>query len=183
MPTSLRLQLIAFSTLALGVSSVPKVAIAAVFNNQEIDQRKVIAVAAPYNNGTSHQLLILEQVAENRSCWGESGSSPTTVDPLLVKFDFTGICNRSTDSNGYSVRVGGEDLGWKYSLRLTKQQNDLVLVAFSNTDRSAPEIEIGRTYGTPQGFSKIVLNPGWRLTKRVFNGQPQGHFRAARFNR
>lgn len=175
MPTSLRLQLTAFTALALG-TAIPDAANAAVFNQQEINQGNAIAIAAPYNNGKAHQLLILEQTPGGRSCWSESGANPTMVDPLLLTFDFTGICNRSTDSNGYSIRTAGQDLGWRYGLRLVQRQNELVLVAFSNTDRSAPEIEIGRTNGLSSGFSKIVLDPGWRLTKRSFNGQTQGHF-------
>jgi N-acetylmuramoyl-L-alanine amidase len=155
---------------------LPHTASATVFNQQEMDQRRVVAVAAPYAGGSAHQLLILEQISDARPCWNERGSNPTVVEPLLIDFDFTGICNRGTDSNGYSVRVGGEDLGWRYGLRLVRRDGDLVLVAVSNTDRSAPEIEVGRTRGLPQGFSKIVLNPGWRLAKRAFNGEAQGHF-------
>jgi N-acetylmuramoyl-L-alanine amidase len=166
----------ALAAFALGVLSLPNTAIATVFNQQEIDQSRVVAVAAPYAGGSAHQLLILEQISNSRPCWNERGSNPTLVEPLLIDFDFTGICNRGTDSNGYSVRVGGEDLGWRYSLRLVKRDRDLALVAVSNTDRNGPEIEIGRTRGLTQGFSKIMLNPGWRLTKRAFNGEVQGHF-------
>ena len=149
---------------------------AAQFGQQEINQDKVIAIAAPVNNGRAHQLLILEQVGNQRQCWQERANStgPTVVDPLLLNFDFTGICNRSTDSNGYSIRTGGQDLGLQYRLSVVRQQNDLVLVAVP-FGRSTPAFEIGRTNGLTTDFTKIELNPGWRLTRRVYNGQQLGH--------
>lgn len=150
-------------------------AIAQTFSQSELNSNQVIAVASPYAGGTAHQLLILEQVSNSRACWKESGSNPTTVDPLLLQFDFTGICDRRTDSNGYSLRVGGQDLGWRYSLRIVKQQNDLVLVAAPVADRNGPTLELGRTRGLTTGFAKIQLNPGWRLTRRSFQGQLLGH--------
>jgi len=157
---------------ALGVSGLGQAAIAANFNHREIAQNAVVAIAAPA--GHSHQLLILEQLNSRRPCWSESGQAPVEVDPLLVDFDFTGICGRSTDSNGYSLRVNGQDLGLKYRLRLVKRANDLVLVA-SPFDRRSPNLEIGRTNGLPQTFGKIFLNPGWRMTKRTYKGQTLGH--------
>lgn len=149
-------------------------AIAASFNQQEVDQSKFAVVAAPYGN-QSYKLLVLEQISSSRSCWSEKGAQPTIVDPLLVNFDFTGICGRSTDSNGYSMRMAGEDLGLKYNLRLVKRNNDIVLLGRANANQKSPEIEIGRTQGLTTGFSKIILNSGWRLTKRVYNGRPLGH--------
>lgn len=174
MRTSLRLKLAIFASLALSTFSVSKPAIAVTFENLEVDQSRFIAVAAPYGRN-AYQLLVLEQITNSRECWSESGANPAVVEPLLLNFDFTGICGRSTDSNGYSVRVAGQDLGLQYSLRVVRQQNDLILLAASNTNRSAPEIEIGKVNGLATGFAKIVLNPGWRFTRRVYNGQPQGH--------
>jgi len=171
-----RLALIAATATSAAVNTLAPVppAAAAQFGQQEVDQNKFIAIAAPAG-ATSHQLLILEQISSSRACWSESGSAPTVVDPLLLKFDFTGICGRSTDSNGYSIRVADQDLGVQYSLRLVKQANDLKLMAVSNRDRSTPPIEIGRTQPIANGFTKIELNPGWRLTKRTYNGRTLGH--------
>lgn len=171
-----RLALIAATATSAAVSTLAPIssAAAAQFGQQEVDQGKFIAIAAPAG-ATSHQLLILEQLSSSRACWSESGSAPTVVEPLLLKFDFTGICGRSTDSNGYSVRVANQDLGVQYSLRLVKQANDIKLMAVSNRDRSVPPIEVGRTQGLANGFTKIDLNPGWRLTKRTYNGRALGH--------
>jgi N-acetylmuramoyl-L-alanine amidase len=162
------------AALGLGVSSIPDPAIAASFSNTEIDQNRIVAIASPYGKNL-HQLLIVEQIKDSRPCWQEAGSSPTVIEPTLTKFDFTGICNRSTDSNGYSVRVGGQDMGWRYSLRIVKRDGDMKLVAVPTASRNAPELEIGTANGLTDGFAKIQLNSGWRMTKRVYNGQKLGH--------
>ncbi|MDJ1173696.1 DUF3747 domain-containing protein [Roseofilum capinflatum] len=145
----------------------------AFFDHSEVRQDDFIAIAAP--RGTNaHQLLILEQKSSTRQCWSETGQSPTIVDPLLLNFDFSGICGRSTDSNGFSIRVNNQDLALQYSLRIVNRNNDLVLVGSSNTP-GGPEIEIGRTYGATSDFVKIHLNPGWRFAKRSYEGQTLGH--------
>ncbi|MBF2049918.1 MAG: DUF3747 domain-containing protein [Leptolyngbya sp. IPPAS B-1204] len=157
----------------LGLGSVSPAAMAAQFEQQEVDQDRFIVVAAP-GGEIGYKLLILEQLNDKRPCWSETGSNPSQVEPLLLSFDFTGICNRIVDSNGFSVRTAGQDQALHYSLRIVRDGNDLVLVADANADRDTL-IEIGRTYGMPNGFSRIVLNPGWRLTRRAFNGRPVGH--------
>ena len=146
---------------------------AATFGQEEVNQSQFIAIASPVGE-TSHQLLIVEQKSDQRQCWSESGSSPVVVDPLLVTFDFTGICGRSTDSNGYSIRVDGQDLGLKYSLRMRYRDNDIVLVGVPD-DTSLPELEIGRAGGMSRDFVKINLDPGWRFTKRTFGEKVLGH--------
>lgn len=114
---------LAASTVAI----LPTIAVSQ-FGQQEVDQSKFIAIASPYRNGEAHQLLVVEQITDARPCWSESGFAPTLIDPLLFQFDFTGICGRSTDSNGYSVRMSGEDLDLRYSLRVLRRGGDLVLV-------------------------------------------------------
>lgn len=148
-------------------------AAAAQFEQMEVDQSRYIVLAAPAGD-LGYKLMIFEQIQDSRPCWSESGSNPSTVEPLLLTFDFTGICSRAIDSNGYSVRTAGQDLGLEYSLRLVQQGNRLVLIAASNRDRNA-QIAIGDTRGLPTGFSRIVLYPGWRLTRRAFNGRQVGH--------
>lgn len=166
-------RLIPFIILGCGVFALPPAATAAQFEQQEVDQSRFIILAAP-GGEIGYKLLILEQINDNRPCWSETGSSPSMVDPLLLNFDFTGVCNRIVDSNGFSVRTAGQDQGLAYSLRILREDNDLVLVAASNTLRNV-QVEIGRTYGLPSGFSRIILNDGWRLTRRAFNGRAVGH--------
>jgi N-acetylmuramoyl-L-alanine amidase len=146
---------------------------AAQFEQQELEQDDFIVLAAP-GGDIGYKLLILEQLNDSRPCWSESGSNPSNVEPLLLSFDFTGVCNRLVDSNAFSVRTAGQDQGLQYSLRILNQGEELVLIAASNTERNT-YVEIGRTYGIPTGFSRIILNPGWRLTRRAFNGRPIGH--------
>jgi hypothetical protein len=149
-------------------------AIAFTFDETEINQNRVIAIAQPSALG-GYQLLILEQVSDRRQCWSESGFNPVRVDPLLVTFDFTGICGRATDSNGFSIRMAGTDLALKYSLSLQTFDGNVVLVG-SPSDPQAEPIIIGRTNGNTNGFMKIILEPGWRFTKRAYQGRTLGHF-------
>ncbi|MGB3202659.1 MAG: DUF3747 domain-containing protein [Nodosilinea sp.] len=147
------------------------------FEQQPIDPSLTVAIATPVRDGAFYNLMILEQVPNQRQCWQEQnqGTGPVSIDPLLLNFDFTGACDRKTDANGYSVRVNGQDLGVHYRLEISNRQNDLVLFARPTRDRSAPPIEIGRTNGRTNGFLKIQLNPGWQMARRTYNGQPLGH--------
>ncbi|MBD3883372.1 DUF3747 domain-containing protein [Phormidium tenue FACHB-886] len=169
-------RLAALAAVATAASSLIPIAPAAAgqFDQKEVDQSKFVAVASPYRGGSAFQLLVLEQVSDSRPCWSEFGNEPTLIDPLLLQFDFTGICSRSTDSNGYSIRVNGEDLGLRYSLRIVKQGDDMLLVG-APSDRSAQAIVVGRTHGVAADFAKITLDPGWRFTKRVFGDRTLGH--------
>jgi N-acetylmuramoyl-L-alanine amidase len=158
-----------FAALSLGLVTASLslgTAFAVTFGQKEVDQTKFIAIAKPVGQD-SHQLIVLEQVTDKKQCWSESGAQPTIVDPLLLKFDFTGICGRSTDANGYSIRMDGQDLGGKYTLRIRYRNNDMVLVG-SPDDSKDPEIVIGRTNGMVKDFAKIQLDPGWYFSKRTF---------------
>lgn len=159
-----------------GLAATP-MARAQQFEQQPIDPSLAVAIASPVRNGAFYNLMILEQIPNQRQCWQEqnAGNGPVAIDPLLLNFDFTGACDRKTDGNGYSVRVNGQDLGVHYRLEISNRQNDLVLFARPTRDRSAPPIEIGRTNGRTNGFLKIQLNPGWQMARRTYNGQPVGH--------
>lgn len=176
MKTSFFTRVAAASTLALstfGATFVPQPAEAALFGERTVRQQDFVAVAAPIGDTGRHQLLVLEQQASNRACWGEQGSTPTIVDPLLLNFDFTGVCGRYTDSNGYSIRTGGQDLGIQYSLRVVRQGDDIVLMGVPFRPNQTP-IEIGRTAYT-NDFARIELNPGWEFSKRTYQGRTLGH--------
>ncbi len=161
------------STSVLAVTLAVHAALAVAFGQKEVDQSKFIAVAKPLGSD-AHQLLILEQVSDKQPCWSESGSAPTLVDPLLLKFDFTGICGRSTDANGYSIRIDGEDYGNRYTLRMRERDGDIILVGTPDNSKD-PEIVIGRANGSTKDFAKIQLDSGWRFTKRTFNDKVLGH--------
>ncbi len=174
MKTSQWLQIALAATASFVTLGALSPTTAATFDSLEVNSNNFITVAAPFGNN-QHQLLIIEQVSNRKPCWSESGSSPVTIEPLLLNFDFTGICGRSTDSNGYSIRMNGQDLGLDYLLRIVERNGELVLVGTHRTDRKAPDIEIGRTRGMGSGFDKIFLDPGWRLTRRTYQGKALGH--------
>jgi N-acetylmuramoyl-L-alanine amidase len=175
MLTSSNLRLVSLATLVLAASSVStSVNAAPQFGQQRVDSNKFAIVASPYG-GNAHQLLILKQISSVRPCWSESGARPTAINPLLTEFDFTDICGRSTDSNGYSMRVGNEDMNWRYSFQVVKENNDLVLIARPNVDRTAPKLAIARTRGLTSGFAKFFLEPGWYLAERTYEGNSLGH--------
>ena len=144
------------------------------FDETEITQDRVIVIAQPRPFG-GYQLLILEQVTDKRQCWSESGSNPVKVDPLLVTFDFTGICGRATDSNGFSIRMAGTDLALKYTLTLETVKGDVLLMG-TPVDYVGKSVIIGRTNGDVNEFMKISLDPAWRLSKRAYQGRTLGHF-------
>jgi len=148
------------------------------FGAKEVPQEDYIAVAAPFGDD-NHQLLILEQKSDQRACWDESGSNPVVVDPLLLDFDFTGICGRATDSNGYSIRIDGQDYGQDYLLRVVERNNDLVLVGTPRNNQGE-EVVIGRTNGMADGYLKIQLKPGWNFAKRTYQDETLGHIYLAK---
>ena len=150
---------------------------------QELDVDGVAVVASPYQGGAMHQLLIVEQLTNARACWSEqknqtaANQTITVVNPLLVDFDFSGICGRATDSNGFSVRMGGRDFDWRYAMQVVAQNGDLQLMARSTIkNQPIPDLLVGRVGGLTSGFAKINLEPGWRVTRRVAQGKLTGHF-------
>ncbi len=178
MKFALPLQIVLLAAIGIGGSTLalpPQPVQAVQFDKSEIDPSRFLILASPIGTTNAYKLLIFEQLNNRRQCWQEVPGTPTTIDPLFMTFDFTGICGRSTDSNAYSVRVGDEDLAGRYNLRLVRKANELVLVAFSLTDKNLRFFEIGRTHGLSDGYLKIDLDPGWRLTRRMFNGKSTGH--------
>ncbi|MGB3508670.1 MAG: DUF3747 domain-containing protein [Microcoleaceae cyanobacterium] len=173
MKTLLKRSITVLATLGILTLCSHRGANANIFDQQEVDQNRFIAIAVPRAFGP--QLLILEQKSDQRLCWAESGDRPSLVDPLLLNFDFTGICGRATDSNGYSIRMADTDMALDYALSLQSSGGDVRLMGISRVDSTAPRLLIGRTYGLADGFTKIVLEPGWRFAKRSYQGKELGH--------
>ena len=167
-----KLSTVAITSILLG-SIFPLFPAQAQTGEEQIDQSQVVAVAVP--GGRFYNLVVVEQVPGKQDCWQESGSQPTTIAPLWTTFDFTGICRRAADSNGYSVRLDGRDTSQDYALDLVEKSNEVQLVAVSRADRS--RTVVGKTFGKEEGeFLKIHLNPGWEFTKKTFEGKTLGHF-------
>jgi hypothetical protein len=174
MKFTLPLKLATVATVAL-TSIIPfnSARSAASFDEQLIEQGRVIAIARPYGDN-KYDLLVVEQIPDKNQCWSESGSNPVQVNPLLLNFDFTGHCRRATDSNGYSLRIDGRDYGLNYLLSVAQRNGELVLVGTPRM--GGPEIVVGRTRGMSPGFMKFVLEPGWQFSKRAYDGKELGHF-------
>ena len=175
MKASVRWKLLGVATAAVGLVSSIGAAIAQDFGKVEVDQNRYVVVSAPGGTFIPHTLMILQQITDERACWSESGVNPVEITPLLLNFDFSGICSRATDSNGYSIRLADEDLGSQYLLRITEESGDLILSAVPRAGRSGTFV-IGRTGGiSSTGFAEINLNSGWRLTRRSFENRNLGH--------
>ena len=145
------------------------------FATSELDQSKFVLVSAPIGDGSRAQLNIYEQRSAVRPCFALEGSRPAVVNPLLATFDFTGICNRYIDANGYSVRVGGTDLATVYRLSVVRQPGENQLLAIPTKAGAGPEMVVARTGGSGSGFLLLVPEPGWKLMRRSFGGRPLGH--------
>ena len=154
------------------ISFVPSTARASSFDEQELNQNHFAVVAAPYRHG--YNLLILEQIPGQEKCWSEVGQSPTEIEPLFLNFDFTNACKRSSDSNNYSIRFDGKDRGLDYLTNIVEQDGELHLIGVPR-DSNQPQLHLGKTNGLASGSLKIVLNPQWRLTKRLHGDNPTDH--------
>ncbi len=178
LPVLPRAGLAALTVLATTlVTAVPApVRASALFAAAEVDQQNFLMVAAPIGTrGEKAQLNIYEQLKPVRPCFEVGEGLPSPVNPLLATFDFTGICNRYIDANGYSVRVGGQDLATSYRLMVTRSGGDMLLLAFPTKAGAGPEMVVARTRGSAPGFLKLHLEPGWRLMRRQFGGRNLGH--------
>ena len=97
------------------------------------------------------------------------------VDPLLSKFDFTGLCNRYIDGNGYSLRIGGDDLGTSYRLSVVNTGRDIELLATPIKHPSQPTMLVARAGGAAGGFVQLKLEPAWTLKRRAYGKKSLGH--------
>ncbi len=145
---------------------------AALFQAKEVKGESFVLVAAPIGDGSSAQLNIYEQVRDKRPCFAKEGNSPTVIRPLLASFDFTGICNRYIDSNGYSVRIGDQDFGPDMRLSVQQQTGDTLLLGKAP---SGATVLVARTGGSGPGFLELKLEPGWKVMRRHFGSRALGH--------
>jgi hypothetical protein len=177
---SLQFYSAALLTGLAAVVFVPQPARADSVGQKEIDQGSVVAIAVPYNRRQQYRLLLIEQLTSSKRCWKESGSLPVRIDPVLPNYDRAEMCRRSADVSDFSLRVAGQDLATTYDLKLVKQDNEIVLVGSPKANGQSSNgstLTIGRSKGILRdgGFTKIFLDPGWRLAKQTVNGFVVGH--------
>ena len=157
---------------ALTAIGIP-LAAASLFDSQPLDQER-FAVLAQAVGTNRWKLLVLEQIKTRPLCWEERGDG--LVTPSLNNFDFTGICSRYLDSNGYSLRTGGSDMASSFRLRLDTDQRGLRLSAM-DPDRGVPIVvaRAERPKRDRDAFVKLELEPGWSLERRAYKGRTLSH--------
>ena len=143
------------------------------FEEQQVSQDDFAIVAVPFGY-QEHRLEIIEQIPGEKQCWQESGSAPVRVDLLLLDFDHTDSCRRIINTNGYTLRLNGQDERVAHVVKIVRNNGELQLVAF-HKDPAQPSIVIGKTNGLSDSAMKITLNPGWEITKRVHQGKVIDH--------
>ena len=171
-----RFRIVAAAGLALAATSAP-VALAqgSLFTAVPVELGNFVLVSAPIGQGERSQLNIYEQRITKRPCFAVAAGSPAMVDPLLSKFDFTGVCNRYIDGNGYSLRIGGDDLGTRYRLSVVNTGRDIELLATPTKNPSQPIMLVARAGGAASGFVQLKLEPGWTLKRRAYGKKSLGH--------
>ncbi|MEB3322773.1 MAG: DUF3747 domain-containing protein [Synechococcaceae cyanobacterium] len=175
LPAACRWTPSALAACLLAGTAVPSARASSLFAAAEVELQRFVLVAAPIGSGPRAQLNIYEQVSAKRPCFAVGEGRPAAVNPLLATFDFTGVCSRYIDGNGYSLRIGGQDLGTSYRLMVSRDTNDVLLLAIPTRPGAGPELVVARTGGAGSGFLKFDLEPGWTLKRRQFGGRRLGH--------
>ena len=143
------------------------------FDSRPLDASRFAVLARPVGP-SDWNLLVLEQIQAQPLCWEQRPDG--LVDPALNRFNFTGICSRYLDSNGYSLRIGNQDLASRYRLQLRQSGTELRLEA--STPSNPNVLVVGRArvpLRDRDGFVALALEPGWDLQRRVFNSQTLSH--------
>ncbi|AII48464.1 hypothetical protein KR52_04790 [Synechococcus sp. KORDI-52] len=171
-----RFRIVAAVSLALAATSIPAaLAQGSLFTAVPVEMSNFILVSAPIGQGQRSQLNIYEQRTTKRPCYAVDAGVPAQVDPLLSTFDFTGVCNRYIDGNGYSLRIGGDDLGTRYRLSVVNTGRDIELLATPTRNPSQPTLLVARAGGSASGFIQLKLEPGWTLKRRAYGKKSLGH--------
>jgi hypothetical protein len=171
--TYLALAGLALAGAGLPLVKPPGAGAEALFQSTDVEAERFAVLARPVGDN-DWTLLVLEQLAAQPSCW--EARQDGLVDPALNRFDFTGICNRYLDSNGYSLRVAEEDLGSSYRLRVQQIGSRLELQATSSKN---PAVLVVGSAEVPRrdrdGFVAMKLEPGWELKRRTYEERALSH--------
>ena len=143
------------------------------FDSKTLKQDQ-FAILARAVGRDSWKLLVLEQIKARPLCWKDQADG--LVEPTLNSFDFTGICSRYLDSNGYSLRTAGEDTKKSVRLRLRQGRNGLELHALDPNRTTAVVVAKARQARRDKNaFVKLKLEPGWQLERRAYQGRTLSH--------
>jgi hypothetical protein len=145
----------------------------ALFDSAAVPEKRLAVLAQPIGRA-EWKLLVLEQIKAQPRCWRTRQDG--LVEPSLNRFNFSGICKRYLDSNGYSLRSGGQDLGARFRFRLKRSGTSLKLEALDPQQRAPLLVGQARiSKRDPNGFVALRLEPGWALERRVYQGRPLNH--------
>lgn len=143
------------------------------FGSAPVNPSSFAVLARPVGE-SDWTLVVLEQLRARPFCWTPRPDG--LVDPTLNRFNYTGICGRFIDSNGYSLRIGDVDLNHAYRLRLQQNGRELRLLASPASQRG--EFLVGRG-SIPRRdrdlFVSLQLEPGWELRRRLFGERSLSH--------
>ncbi|MEN9878837.1 MAG: hypothetical protein RLZZ158_1876 [Cyanobacteriota bacterium] len=157
-------------TLAQGLAP----ARAQLFGSAPVDQQRFVVLGQPLAQG-GWKLLVLEQIRQSPQCWQRRADG--LIDPSLIKFDFSGICSRYIDSNGYSLRLGQRDHALSHDLRLIPEGRQLLLLGLPRRGGDGVLIAQAPLPSRPRADAFVALRfePGWGLSRRTYNGQALSH--------
>ena len=168
---------LALATIALvaGLTplSGPRARATGLFSSAPVEPVSFAVLARPVGDD-DWSLVVLEQLRARPFCWTPRPDG--LVDPTLNRFDYTGICGRFIDSNGYSLRIGDVDLNHTSRLRLQRTGNELQLLA--TTASRGAELLVGRGRFPRRDrdlFVSLQLEPGWELRRRTFGERSLNH--------
>ena len=169
------LRAVGLTAVGLLAAGVPQESHArSLFDSAAVPEKQFAVLAQPIGRD-QWKLLVLEQLKVHPRCW--RARQDGLVEPSLNRFNFSGICKRYLDSNGYSLRSGGQDLGTRFRFRLKPSGASLRLEALDPQQR-APLL-VGQAplpaRRDPNGFVALQLEPGWALERRVYQGRPLNH--------
>lgn len=148
------------------------------FGVAEADQSLYVLSSNPTSRlggRQSYGLMVLEQKGTGVTCFETVGSNPTVVIPPSQEAATSGKCGRSTDTNGYILRAADGHIS--YDPVIEEKDGVLALYARPRLGRQGASLLIGQTDGiAPSGYTKITLNPNWRIARQTLNatGNPTG---------
>ena len=146
----------------------------ALFDSVAVPEKHFAVLAQPIGRA-QWKLLVLEQIKAQPRCW--RARQDGMVEPSLNRFNYTGVCKRYLDSNGFSLRSGGRDLGRRFRFRL-KPSGPLLRLEALDPQQRAPLL-VGQAAiparRDPNGFVALQLEPGWALERRVYQGRQLNH--------
>ncbi|MEB3334188.1 MAG: DUF3747 domain-containing protein [Cyanobacteriota bacterium] len=168
------LALATFALVAgLTPGEIPRGWATGLFSSAPVEPASFAVLARPVADD-DWSLVVLEQLKARPFCWTPRPDG--LVDPSLNRFNYTGVCGRFIDSNGYSLRIGDVDLNHAYRLRIERRGGELQLLATS-ASRGA-ELLVGRGPMPRRDrdlFVSLQLEPGWELRRRMFGDRSLNH--------